>query len=244
MNFTVRGSAITIDPAQEAENSTPWATQCASAATTDSARSAESVLAARFAVAIVMLSDENDCSIRDDGVGWFVVRNRPDAALHVAVRREPKRPVLPLLRAKRDERTAAGCPALTDDPGVQERRSGSAVRHLDNLHDELNFTLLQSAQALRLRSAVRDVAIRERAHATTLALAVNPAVSLTNPLYDTTGTSAPRDPSLVFFLAGIVGVPGRILPMTPPSRARAHYLTAQELVAKDRWDRAAWQPDR
>ncbi len=33
-------------------------------------------------VAIVMLSDENDCSIRDDGVGWFVGSSSPHAARH------------------------------------------------------------------------------------------------------------------------------------------------------------------
>ena len=62
-------------------------------------------------VAIVMLSDENDCSIRDDGVGWFVGATSHMPKATAAVQRPiPTTCAAGLARRTRPRRRVAACP--------------------------------------------------------------------------------------------------------------------------------------
>ncbi|MEI9954672.1 MAG: hypothetical protein WDO74_38310 [Pseudomonadota bacterium] len=186
-------------------------------------------------VAIVMLSDENDCSIRDDGVGWFVgSANRMPLSTKVCESNSND----PCCRscAQKESAPPSGCQPLSADANCMTIPKGSQYATWDTLHDSLNlrcynqhkrfgFDLLYDTG--RYVSALKDTTIR-------LQSTGQPVV---NPLYDATGSDkAPRDPSLVF-LAGIVGVPWQDIAddasLSDP--AGLNYLTAKQLVEKDRW---------
>ncbi|HEY5372561.1 MAG TPA: hypothetical protein VIK01_02700, partial [Polyangiaceae bacterium] len=138
--------------------------------------------------------------------------------------------------AQRESAPPSGCMALSADSICKNVPAGQQYVTWDTTHDQLNLRCYNQHKRFGfdlLYETGRYVAGLKN---TTLPLQSNPSVSVTNPLYDTTGTSkAPRDPSLVF-LAGIVGVPWQdIADDASLTGAGLNYLTAKELVAKDRW---------
>jgi hypothetical protein len=192
-------------------------------------------------VAIVMLSDENDCSIRDDGVGWFVgaTSHMPKATQACAANPNDK-----CCRSCAQNETSppSGCMALSADPVCMGAPAGS-YNTWDNLHDSLNLRCYNQKQRFGFDLLYGTDRYVGGLTASTLPLQSDGTKSVTNPLYDTQGSGkAPRDPSLVF-LAGIVGVPWQDISTADSlaSPTQLTYLTATELAAldangKNRWD--------
>jgi hypothetical protein len=186
-------------------------------------------------VAIVMLTDENDCSIRDDGVGWFVgsSSHMPKATAACAVN-----PNDPCCRSCAQNETSppAGCTPLSADPVCMGSPAG-AYNTWDSLHDSLNLRCYDQKQRFGFDLLYETQRYVTGLTSPVLTLQSAPTKTVTNPLYDTHGSGvAPRDPSLVF-LAGIVGVPWQDL-ATPTSLSNPTsltYLRATDLTAQGRW---------
>jgi hypothetical protein len=247
-SLTVRSSALTLDASGKKvvldASGKPTCTGCD-----------EALLAQRKAflrpdslVAIVMLTDENDCSIRDDGVGWFVstTSDGNGHANHMprATAQCDANPNDPCCRscAQREStppKDANGnlCPALSADSVCK------GTPTWDGLHDAVNLRCFNQKKRFGFDLLYETARYVNGLTQKTLPLQSHPSVSVTNPLYDTTGTNkAPRDPSLVF-LAGIVGVPWQdIADDASLTGAGLNYLTATELATKDRWSALLGDP--
>ena len=186
-------------------------------------------------VAVVMLSDENDCSIRDDGVGWFVgaTSHMPKATQACATN-----PNDPCCRscAQNESSPPAGCPALGADP-VCMGAAANSYNTWDNLHDSLNLRCYNQKQRFGFDLLYDTGRYVNALTNPILALPSDPTKTVTNPLY-AVGSSGkpPRDPSLVF-LAGIVGVPWQDIatPDSLSSPTALTYLTAPQLSGQGRW---------
>jgi hypothetical protein len=187
-------------------------------------------------VAIVMLTDENDCSIRDDGVGWFVSTSGSPMPKATAVC--ASNPNDPCCRSCASSETAppSGCMPLSADPVCGTVPAGQTYATWDSLHDSLNLRCFDQRQRFGFDLLYETSRYVTGLTSPTLTLQSDGKTVVTNPLYDSAGsTSAPRDPSLVF-LAGIVGVPWQdIADQASLSGAGLNYLTAQDLVAQNRW---------
>jgi hypothetical protein len=186
-------------------------------------------------VAIVMLTDENDCSIRDDGIGWFVgssshmpkatavcAGNPNDACCRSCAQNETSPP--------------AGCTPLSADPACMGAPAGS-YNTWDNLHDALNLRCYDQKQRFGFDLLYETQRYVTGLTSPVLTLQSDPTKTVTNPLYDTHGSAVPpRDPSLVF-LAGIVGVPWQDVATADSlaSPTSLTYLTATDLLAQGRW---------
>ncbi|HEY1535325.1 MAG TPA: hypothetical protein VGF76_14965, partial [Polyangiaceae bacterium] len=235
--ITVRSSALTIDPTTKKPkldaNGHAICTGCDEALLTQR----RAFLRPDSLVAIVMMSDENDCSIRDDGVGWFVGNSGARMPRSTSIcDTNPNDKCCRSCAQKEASGPPAGCMALTADATCKNVVAGQSYATWDQLHDSLNLRCYNQHQRFGFDLLYETARYVNALKQTTLPLQSNPAVSVTNPLYDTTGSSsAPRDPSLVF-LAGIVGVPWQdIADDASLTGAGLNYLTAQELLAKDRW---------
>jgi hypothetical protein len=222
---TVRGSALTINA-----DGSKTCTGC------DQVLLAQrkAFLRPDSVVAIVMLSDENDCSIRDDGVGWFVstaTTAMPKATAACAVN-----PNDPCCRscAQNESGPPAGCQSLSSDSVC----GGSVGTYAtwDALHDSLNLRCYAQKQRFGFDLLYPTDRYVQALSSPTLTLQSDGKTVVTNPLYDSSGsTSGPRDPSLIF-LTGIVGVPWQdIADDASVTGTGLNYLTASELVSKGRW---------
>ncbi len=226
---TVRSSVSTIDAA----TGKPVCTGCD---TTLLAQRA-AFLRPDSLVAIVMLSDENDCSIRDDGVGWFVGSS---ARMPLSTKACETNPNDPCCRscAQNETKPPGSCASLADDETCKTKAAGASYATWDALHDSLNLRCFNQHQRFGF-----DLLYETSRYVNALTQQTIPlqssqgAISVTNPLYDTGGTGkAPRNASLVF-LAGIVGVPWQdIADADSLTGAGLTYLTAQELRDQGRWD--------
>ena len=157
-------------------------------------------------VAIVMLSDENDCSIRDDQVGWFVGATGRMPLSTKVCETNPNDPCCRSCAQQESGGPPKGCMALTEDANCKNVPANGSYAIWDSTHDSLNLRCYNQHQRFGfdlLYDTNRYVSALKN---TTIALQSTGQI-VTNPLYDSAGsTKPPRDPSLVF-LAGIVGVP-------------------------------------
>ena len=193
-------------------------------------------------VAVVMLSDENDCSIRDDGVGWFVgaTNHMPKATAPCAAN-----PNDPCCRSCAQNETSppGNCQALDQDPVCMGAAKGS-YNTWDNLNDSLNLRCYNQKQRFGFDLLYPTDRYVNALTAPVLGLQSDPTgkLSVTNPLY-ATGNSGkpPRDPSLVF-LAGIIGVPWQDIATADSlaSPTALTYLTATELATPDANNKTRW----
>ena len=192
-------------------------------------------------LAIVMLSDENDCSIRDDGLGWMVSSAARMPKATAACSSNPNDECCRSCSAS-ESSPPTGCQALSADPGCKGD-SASPSGTWDELHDALNLRCYQQRQRFGvdlLYSTERYVAGLTQP---TLTSSSNPAKTVPNPLFAGGDGKSGRDPSLVF-LAGIVGVPWQDIAtagsLTSPSQLA--YLTSHELTEKGRWQQLVGDP--
>ena len=185
-------------------------------------------------VAIVMLTDENDCSIIDEGQGWLVGLQTNDGApfqmprATEACAADPNNACCRSCASNEAGGPPAGCGALTADP---ECAKGSLTLMEDNLNlrcyeqkRRFGFDLLYPTQRYVNGLTATEVPGQD-------------GTLLANPLYTPKGDKPARDSSLVF-LAGIVGVPWQDVATeaTREDPRALTYMTAEELVANNRWD--------
>jgi hypothetical protein len=195
-------------------------------------------------VAIIMLSDENDCSIIDGGFNWIAAQttNSNNTAYHLprATTSCNSNPNDACCQSCASQGPNPGCPALAqngcdlsastwDDQGdhpnlrcwQQKRRFG-----IDFLYPTRRYVegLTQPRICLNWDAGGPHCA---------------PADRVPNPLFNNSpdGSGTSRDPNLIY-IAGIVGLPWQDVAtddtLTDPAGLK--YLTASEMTAKGRWD--------
>jgi len=90
------------------------------------------------AVAVVILSDESDCSMRDDGVGWFVASQMRMPRSTVACATDANDPCCRSC-AQNELNPPTGCGALSADANCKSIPSGQSYATWDVAHDSLNL---------------------------------------------------------------------------------------------------------
>ncbi|HEX3852318.1 MAG TPA: hypothetical protein VHW01_15215, partial [Polyangiaceae bacterium] len=226
-NITVRGSQLVVNP----DGTTGACMGC----DTDLLAQRKAFLRPDSLVAIVMLSDENDCSIQDEGVGWFVgaTSHMPKATAPCA-----QNPNDPCCRSCAQNETSPppGCMPLSADPVCMGAPAGT-YNTWDNQNDSLNLRCYNQKQRFGFDLLYPTARYVNALTAQNIQLESDGTKSVVNPLYDTQGSGQPaRDPSLIF-LAGLVGVPWQDIAssdsLTSPNALT--YLNATDLLANNRW---------
>ena len=178
-------------------------------------------------VSIVMLTDENDCSIRDDGSGYLLANGDPDAHMvraNSACARDPNDPCCaPCLVG-----ALPNCPSIADDPACKlgnylddDKTDATNLRCLDNKR-RFGYDFLYPTS--RYVNALTQPLVPNRA-----------GQLVPNPLFVPAPGKAPRNQGLVY-LAGIVGVPWQDVADEASQKGPGlRYLTAAELSSKQRW---------
>lgn len=191
-------------------------------------------------LAIVVLSDENDCSVIDSGVGWFVASNshmpRSTAACDVSPNDACCRSC-----ATNEAVPPTGCAPLTQDPVCKDNPPGGGYVSWDAQHDSLNlrcykqqerfgFDLLYPVE--RYGNALTNPKIANRAGAL-----------VDNPLFAARDGKGPRSATLVS-LSTIVGAPWQDFASTGSIAAGSNirYLSGAELESQSRWAVALGNP--
>jgi len=180
-------------------------------------------------VAIVMLSDENDCSIQDVGYGYLVAR---DAPMYRSSSQCLVNPNDKCCQSCGDRANRQGCPPVDSDA---ECAKGSAYNpKTEGALDDRNLRCWQ--QKRRFGFNLLYPTRRYSDGLSQQVVQVRSGEFVQNPLYAAEDGKAPRDTGLVF-LAGIVGVPWQDIAdadsLKSPDSLR--YLTAAELEAQARW---------
>nr|PZN17880.1 MAG: hypothetical protein DIU78_23755 [Pseudomonadota bacterium] len=189
-------------------------------------------------VAIVMLTDENDCSIVDYGQGWLVGRTDGTVLPRATSICETDPNNTCCMSCKTDPNfVPQGCPLPETDPGCSPVSHTQETDH-NNLRcwdqkRRFGFDLLHPVE--KYVQALVQPRIYPRTDQNGDGK-IDQADLVVNPLYAAPEGATARDRSLVF-LAGIVGVPWQDISdeesWTAPRRLR--YLTYDELEAQGRW---------
>jgi hypothetical protein len=177
-------------------------------------------------VAIVMLTDENDCSIQDQGYGYLVSRSL--APLFRATSQCLNNPNDPCCQSCGEGQARDGCPALTADSECSGKTNFLTADE-DTIYlrcwqqkRRFGFDLLYPTQ--RYVDGLTNAEVYDWTN-----------TLVPNPLYAPGEKTVARDPGLVF-LAGIVGVPWQDIAdadsLTGPG---LRYLTASQLTDESRW---------
>jgi len=200
------------------------------------------------AVAVIMLTDENDCSIVDGGINWLPAQSLfPGSSQEFRLPRSTSQCLLdansPCCRSCGLDESGGpppGCAPLGSDPECQRGP-------YDRLNDVLGLRCFDQKRRFgvdflypiaRYVEGLTKVAVTNRA-----------GEVVPNPLYSDLqgGAATAREASLVF-LAAIVGVPWQDLATdeTLNDPVRLKYLTSPELRDKGRWDMilGAWPNSR
>jgi hypothetical protein len=179
-------------------------------------------------LAVVMLSDENDCSIQDEGYGWLISRAAPMFRSTSAC----KNPNDKCCQSCAEVAANAGCPTIATD---SECVKGST---LASSEDDLNLRCFEEKRRFGFSllypiARYRDGLTRQ----TVIARSTQQAVL--NPIF----AGHKRHPSQVI-LTGIVGVPWQDLAdqasLTGPGLTN---LTAAQLTQLGRWPLMIGGPD-
>jgi hypothetical protein len=192
------------------------------------------------AVAIVILTDENDCSILDEGQGWIVGTNSrlPRATAACDVNGND-----PCCRscAVRETTPPKGCQSLTDDVVCKAVPGGQSYVAWDTLHDSLNLRCFEQRKRFgfdllypveRYSDALSNPQVRNRSGAL-----------VDNPLLAARDGKAPRSATLVS-VSTIVGAPWQDLATTASLGASQtlEYLDGAGLASNDRWSLLVGDP--
>ena len=185
------------------------------------------------AVAIVILSDESDCSIRDDGVGWFVGSQNRMPRSTVACDSNVNDPCCRSC-AQGESAPPTGCAPLSADPVCKTVPAGQQYATWATVHDSLNlrcfdqqrrfgFDLLYPVE--RYSDALSNPKVYNRARAL-----------VDNPLLAARDGKGPRSATLIS-VSLIVGAPWQDLAaITSLSPGHAiHYLDGASLESNGRW---------
>ena len=188
---------------------------------------------------IVVLSDEDDCSVVDGGLGWLTsaisLPSGGSFSFPPATSACADDPNSPCCRSCgiQDEGLPAGCLPSKDDPAcrVLSRADASNLR-CHRQKQRFGIDLLYPVE--RYSDALQNLAVvdtrRCQEAAPTDASEPVPCPAALNPLF-----SGKRDPSLVIYTA-IVGVPWQDIATSDSlTGAGLEYLNARELTDLDRW---------
>ena len=193
-------------------------------------------------LAIVMLSDENDCSVRDDSVGWLVGSGTggemPRSTTACAAN-----PNDPCCRSCADGGPPnKGCPATADDP-ICKAKGTAPVASWDAAHDNPNLRCFDQKRRFGLDLLYPTSRYVDALTKTTLVLQSDGKTEVPNPLYAPDPKFGVR-PTDHVFLAGIVGVPWQdIADDASLAGAGLKYLSAEELEQRGRWAALLGDPD-
>jgi hypothetical protein len=184
-------------------------------------------------VAIVILSDENDCSVRDDGVGWFVGANSRMPRASSACEANPNDPCCRSC-ATRESAPPVGCQPIAQDSACQTATVGQTYATWDAEHDSPNLRCFDQMRRFgfdllypvdRYANALSNPKVKNRAGAL-----------VDNPLLAARDGKPARSATLVS-VSMIVGAPWQDL-ATPASLDAAHpleYLNGAGLSSQGRW---------
>jgi hypothetical protein len=179
---------------------------------------------------IIMLSDENDCSIIDQGYGWLVARSSatPTSNMYRSTSQCLANPNDACCQSCGESVARPGCPALTTDVECAKGSSLTAAEDSLNLRcfeqkRRFGFDLLHPVQ--RYVSALTQSSVPRRTD----------GVLVPNPIYQSREGVAPRSPEQVLLL-GIVGVPWQDL-ADPASLSGPglRFLSEEAQLPEDRW---------
>jgi hypothetical protein len=184
-------------------------------------------------VAIIMLSDENDCSIVDEQYGWLIARAAPMFRSTSACASNPNDNCC---QSCGENQARPGCGPIDSDPQCQ------LGEFLGTGDDDLNLRCWQQKRRFgfellhpigRYVRGLREATVPNRAGA-----------DVPNPLFAAGPGTAPRDEALVF-LAGIIGVPWQdIADEASLSGPGLRYLTFNEMsqATPNRWATILGEP--
>lgn len=179
-------------------------------------------------VAIVMLTDENDCSIRDDGYGYLLANGDKDFHMlraNSACEKDPNDPCC----APCSSGTQPNCPDVKNDPACQQGDTlppASDSTNLRCLENKRRFGYDFLYPTSRYVDALTKMQVTKR----------STGEAVVNPLFSAPPGMLPRDQGLVY-LAGIVGVPWQDIADDASLKGEGlRYLTAAELEKSKRWD--------
>ncbi len=184
---------------------------------------------------IVMLTDEDDCSISDRGFGWLLgdgshARPRPTSACASDPDSICCRPCTSV-----ESTPPSGCTPIADDPSCsmpQYALHDSADHANQRCFDQKRRYGMEFLHPIsRYTDGLKQPLIPNRA-----------GELVPNPLFSTAPGKLARLPSLVF-LGGILGVPwADVASDASLSSDTLDYLNNQELIANGRWDMILGQP--
>jgi hypothetical protein len=190
-------------------------------------------------VAIVMLTDENDCSIRDEASGHLLADNRKGVHMvraNSACAKDPNDPCCAPCQLS----PLPNCPSVADDPAcalgehLTEAEDNPNLRCLENKR-RFGYDFLYPTQRY-IDGLTQDMVVRR-----------STGQLEENPLFKPGPNGARRSKSLIY-LAGVVGVPWQDIADTASLTGPGlRYLSPLELSEQDRWkvivgDRAANVP--
>jgi hypothetical protein len=181
-------------------------------------------------VVVLMLTDENDCSIQDEGYGWLMARAAPMYRSTSVCHTNPNDACC---QSCAEVKANAGCPEIGQDPECLKGNTLPVANDDLNLRcfhqkQRFGFELLYSTE--RYVSGFGDGLVPNRT-----------GKLVPNPLFHRDGVD--RDRSL-FTLAVIGGVPWQdIATAGSLTGDTLEYLTAEELASKKRWSVILGDPD-
>jgi hypothetical protein len=175
-------------------------------------------------VAIVMLSDENDCSIQDEGYGWLIARAAP---MYRSTSQCANNPNDKCCQSCAETKANAGCPDIKADA---ECTKGQTLAAGD---DDLNLRCWQQKRRFGFELLYPTARYSEGLRSSLVPNRANQLVG--NPLFAASNGKTPRDKGLVF-LAGIIGVPWQdIADADSLTGAGLRNKTEAELESQGRW---------
>ena len=185
------------------------------------------------AVAVVILSDESDCSIMDAGVGWFVGSSARMPMATAACATNANDPCCRSC-AQNESTPPSGCLALNQDPVCENKLAGSSYAIWDALHDSLNLRCFNQRQRFgfdllypieRYSDALSNPMVHDRAQEL-----------VPNPLLAARDGKGPRSATLIS-VSLIIGAPWQDL-ATTASLLDGHpieYMDGAGLALNGRW---------
>ncbi len=224
----------TCDPATEGEDCEGGAGICVGGICADKTvlEQRRDFLRGDSLVAIIMLSDENDCSLRDDGNGvedqsWLAASHAHLPRATAICQSNPDDPCC-FSCAQGDQ---PGCPPVSQDPECMK----TGGTYGNDAEDPLNLRCWDQKRRFGVNwlyptQRYVDGLSKQRIIDRTGQEAPNPLFA------NASGVS--RDPDLIY-LAGIVGVPWQLISdaVSKMPGTELHYLTSAELAANGVWSK-------
>jgi hypothetical protein len=178
-------------------------------------------------VAIVMLSDENDCSIQDEGYGWLIARSAP---MYRSTSQCAGNPNDKCCQSCAESKPNDGCPAIASD---SECAKGSQLDP-NKGEDDLNLRCWQQKRRFGFELLYPTTRYSEGLRSS-LVIQRSTGMPVGNPLFAASDGKTPRDKGLVF-LAGIVGVPWQDIADTDSLTGPGlRYLTEAQMESQGTW---------